>query len=42
VSRERFVHFMRMLPSRCDPVGMTDRDAVEREIAKALAAEGSS
>src|SRR5262245_20966275 len=42
VSRERFVHFMRMLPSRRDRVGMTDRDAVEREIAKALAAEGSS
>jgi uncharacterized Ntn-hydrolase superfamily protein len=42
VSRERFVHFMRMLPSRGDPVGVTDRDAVESEIAKALAAEGSS
>ena len=42
VSRERFVHFMRMLPSRRDRVGMTDRDAVEREIAKALAAEGPS
>ena len=42
VSRERFVHFMRMLPSRRDRVGMTDRDAVESEIAKALAAEGSS
>jgi len=42
VSRERFVHFMRMLPSRRDRVGVTDRDAVESEIAKALAAEGSS
>ena len=42
VSRERFVHFMRMLPSRRDRVGVTDRDAVESEIAKALAAESSS
>jgi uncharacterized Ntn-hydrolase superfamily protein len=42
VSRERFVHFMRILPSRRDRVGVTDRDAVESEIAKALAAEGSS
>jgi hypothetical protein len=33
---------MRMLPSRRDRVGVTDRDAVESEIAKALAAEGSS
>jgi uncharacterized Ntn-hydrolase superfamily protein len=42
VSRERFVHFVRLLPSRRDRVGVTDRAAVEREIAKALAAEGSS
>ena len=42
VSRERFVHFMRLLPNRRDRVGVTDRDAVEGEIAKALAAEGSS
>ena len=42
VSRERFVHFMRFLPSRRDRVGVTDRDVVESEIAKALAAEGLS
>jgi len=42
VSRERFVHFIRFLPSRRDRVGVTDRDVVESEIAKALAAEGSS
>jgi uncharacterized Ntn-hydrolase superfamily protein len=42
VSRERFVHFMRLLPSRRDRVGLTDRDLIEREIAKDLAAEGSS
>ena len=41
VSRERFVHFTRMLPSRHDRVGVTDRDAVESEIARARAAEGS-
>jgi uncharacterized Ntn-hydrolase superfamily protein len=41
VSRERFVHFMRMLPSRRDRVGVTDRETIESEIAKALAAEGS-
>ena len=42
VSRERFVHFMRVLPSRRDRAGVTDRAAVEREVAKGLAAEGSS
>jgi uncharacterized Ntn-hydrolase superfamily protein len=42
VSRQRFVHFMRMLPSRRNRVGMTDRHALENEIARALAAEGSS
>src|ERR1700746_2703684 len=29
VSRERFVHFMRMLPNRSDRVGITDRGAIE-------------
>src|SRR5215472_12365712 len=42
VSRERFVHFMPLLPTRRDRVGLLDRDAIEREIAKGLAAEGSS
>jgi uncharacterized Ntn-hydrolase superfamily protein len=41
VSRERFVHFMRLLPGRRDRVGMTDRDLIDSEIAKAVAAEGS-
>jgi uncharacterized Ntn-hydrolase superfamily protein len=41
VSRERFVHFMRILPSRRDRVGLTDRDVIESEIAKARVAEGS-
>jgi uncharacterized Ntn-hydrolase superfamily protein len=41
VSRERFVHFMRILPSRRNRAGVTDRDAIESEIARALAAEVS-
>jgi uncharacterized Ntn-hydrolase superfamily protein len=40
VSRERFVHFMQILPRRSDRTGVTDRDVVESEVAKALAAEG--
>jgi uncharacterized Ntn-hydrolase superfamily protein len=42
VSREHFVHFMRILPSRRDRVGVIDRGAIESEIAKAIAAEGPS
>jgi uncharacterized Ntn-hydrolase superfamily protein len=42
VSRERFVHFMRMLPNRGDRVGVTDRQLIESKIAKARAAEGLS
>jgi len=41
VSRERFVHFARFLPSKRDPVGVTDRDVIEAELAKAAAAEDS-
>jgi uncharacterized Ntn-hydrolase superfamily protein len=42
VSRERFTHFMRLLPSRRNRLGVTDRDAIEAEIASAIAAEGQS
>jgi len=42
VSRERFTHFLRILPSRRDPVGIIDREAIENEIAQAAAAEGRS
>ncbi len=42
VSRERFVHFMAMWPSRRDRVGITDRDVIERKIAEASAADRSS
>src|SRR6186713_2156758 len=39
VSRERWVHFRRFLPGRRDPVGVTDRSVIEREIARELAGE---
>jgi uncharacterized Ntn-hydrolase superfamily protein len=39
VSRERFVPFARFLPSKRDPVGIIDRDLLERELAKAITAE---
>jgi uncharacterized Ntn-hydrolase superfamily protein len=42
VSRERFTHFLRLLPSRRNRVGIVDRDAIEAEIAAAPAAEGQS
>jgi uncharacterized Ntn-hydrolase superfamily protein len=35
VSRERFVHSMRMLPNRSDRVGITDRDLIESKLAQA-------
>ncbi|MGN6748417.1 MAG: DUF1028 domain-containing protein [Xanthobacteraceae bacterium] len=35
VSRERFVHFMRMLPRRSDRVGITDRGIIESKLAQA-------
>lgn len=38
VSCERWTIFRRFLPSRRDPVGVTDRTVIEREIARALAA----
>ena len=37
VSRERFTHFMGMLPRRGDRVGITDRDMIERKLAQAQA-----
>lgn len=40
VSRQRWTIFRRCLPSHRDPVGITDRSLIEREIARALATEG--
>ena len=39
VSRERWVHFSKLLPSRRDPVGITDRAELDRRVA-AMLAEG--
>jgi uncharacterized Ntn-hydrolase superfamily protein len=39
VSRERWTHFRRFLPNRHDPSGVFDRDVINAEIDKALAAE---
>jgi uncharacterized Ntn-hydrolase superfamily protein len=39
VSRERWVHFAKFLPSKRDPVGIVDRAKLEAGIAAALAAE---
>ena len=42
VSRELFVPFMRLVPNRHDRVGLIDRKAIESEIARMIAAEGSA
>jgi uncharacterized Ntn-hydrolase superfamily protein len=42
VSRERWVHFRKYLPSWQDPTGVTDRAAIEAGIAAARAAETAS
>jgi uncharacterized Ntn-hydrolase superfamily protein len=42
VSRERFVHFCKFLPNRRDPVGVTDRTAIDAGIADMVAAERSA
>lgn len=39
VSRERWVHFRRFLPTRDNPAGITDRARIDREIAEAIAAQ---
>ncbi len=40
ISRDRWMSFRRCLPSRRDPVGITDRSLIEQEIARTLAAAG--
>jgi uncharacterized Ntn-hydrolase superfamily protein len=39
VSRERWTVFRRFLPSRRDPVGVTDRAVIDEELARAAGAE---
>ena len=38
VSRERFVHFRKFMPSRTNPAGVFNRAIIDAEIAKAVAA----
>jgi uncharacterized Ntn-hydrolase superfamily protein len=40
VSRERWVHFAKFMPSKANPVGVTDRAQIEAGVAASLAAEG--
>ena len=39
MSRERWTHFRKFLPSRRNPVGVIDRNIIDAEIARALTAE---
>jgi len=39
VSRKHWVHFRKFVPSRRDPVGVTDRRIIDAEVAKGIAAE---
>ena len=39
VSRERWVHFRKYLPSRANPAGITDRETIDSGIAAAIAGE---
>jgi uncharacterized Ntn-hydrolase superfamily protein len=39
VSRERWVHFRKYLPSRKNPAGITDRETIDAGIAAAIAGE---
>jgi uncharacterized Ntn-hydrolase superfamily protein len=39
VSRRRFVHYRRLMPSKAEPFGVLERDEIERRIAEAIAAE---
>ena len=39
VSRGRFLHYRKFMPSRASPFGVTDRAEIERRIAESMAAE---
>jgi uncharacterized Ntn-hydrolase superfamily protein len=39
VSRERFIHFAKFLPTHASPAGVFDRDVIEAGIARALAGD---
>lgn len=37
VSRGRYLHYRKFMPSRANPAGVTDRDEIERRIAQSMA-----
>jgi len=39
VSRRRYIHYRKVMPSRANPFGLTDREEIERRIAESIAAE---
>jgi uncharacterized Ntn-hydrolase superfamily protein len=39
VSRGRYIHYRKFMPSRANPAGITDRAEIERRIAESIAAE---
>jgi hypothetical protein len=39
VSRGRYMHYRKFMPSRENPFGITDRAEIERRIAESIAAE---
>ncbi|HYF54999.1 MAG TPA: DUF1028 domain-containing protein [Salinarimonas sp.] len=39
VSRQRFIHYRRLMPSKTNPHGVLEREEIERLIAEAIAAE---
>jgi uncharacterized Ntn-hydrolase superfamily protein len=39
VSRGRYLHYRRFMPSRANPAGLTDREEIERRIAQSIAEE---
>jgi uncharacterized Ntn-hydrolase superfamily protein len=41
VSRGRYLHYRKFMPSRANPAGVTDRAEIERRIAESMAAEES-
>ncbi len=41
VSRGRYVHYRRVMPSKANPFGVTDRDEIERRIAASMAEDAA-
>jgi uncharacterized Ntn-hydrolase superfamily protein len=41
VSRGRFVHYRKLMPSKASPYGTLDREEIERRIVEALAEEAA-